>query len=412
LNPLIRSVLILTVIENISTALVEHGTFFYMHGERSFGAFANLALGVGSGLAYMLGAAISHGLSQRFGERRVLHASLLGQALPASAMMLLSMPAALEHGLVTSAQLSWAMSLLFCIVSFSIGVKWPVIESYMAAGQTPKESAGSVGWFNLSWSGAVVPAVAVAGLLLHWWAPSVFAIQVITSIVGVCIVLRWPCRPVHLDANHPERPDAATLGRYKHLLVSSRWQMFTSYSLYFVMVPLFPIIFAELGVAVTLATVLASLVALSRFLTFGLLHCFRGWHGSATLLWASLVITPISAWAVLAVDSLPVILIAQIVFGWTAGVSYFSALYYALVIHNAEVEAGGDHEAVIGAGFVAGPMVGLGAAQLSKVLASPILGMTLGLLPLAAMGSFASAKPLARLLQQDHKEGLATDEHG
>ena len=53
--------------------------------------------------------------------------------------------------------------------------------------------------------------------------------------------------------------------------------------------------------------------------------------------------------------------------GMGAGVAaiYCGALYYALSVGSAEVDAGGKHEAVIGLGYTIGPTLGLVALGLS-----------------------------------------------
>jgi hypothetical protein len=43
------------------------------------------------------------------------------------------------------------------------------------------------------------------------------------------------------------------------------------------------------------------------------------------------------------------------------GLTYYAALYYALAVGHAEVEAGGSFEALIGAGYFLGPLLGIGA---------------------------------------------------
>ncbi|MEC9158605.1 MAG: hypothetical protein VYB77_10820, partial [Planctomycetota bacterium] len=41
------------------------------------------------------------------------------------------------------------------------------------------------------------------------------------------------------------------------------------------------------------------------------------------------------------------------------GMIYYSAIYYALSVGHAEVDAAGTHESLIGLGYAAGPAVGL-----------------------------------------------------
>ncbi len=52
-------------------------------------------------------------------------------------------------------------------------------------------------------------------------------------------------------------------------------------------------------------------------------------------------------------------------FGIAGGMTYYAALYYAMVMKNAAVEAGGAHEGLIGSGLMVGPVIGLGAVYLS-----------------------------------------------
>ena len=62
---------------------------------------------------------------------------------------------------------------------------------------------------------------------------------------------------------------------------------------------------------------------------------------------------------VLVGGNLPLVLVGEALFGWALGVIYYAALYYAMVVKNASVEAGGGHEMLIGSGFVLGPAAGL-----------------------------------------------------
>jgi hypothetical protein len=40
------------------------------------------------------------------------------------------------------------------------------------------------------------------------------------------------------------------------------------------------------------------------------------------------------------------------------GLTYYAALYYALAVGHAEVDAGGNFEALIGLGYCVGPLLG------------------------------------------------------
>jgi hypothetical protein len=52
-----------------------------------------------------------------------------------------------------------------------------------------------------------------------------------------------------------------------------------------------------------------------------------------------------------------------VAFGIGVAVLYFAALFYALEAGRAKVDAGGRHEAMIGAGYTLGPLCGLVAYE-------------------------------------------------
>jgi hypothetical protein len=70
------------------------------------------------------------------------------------------------------------------------------------------------------------------------------------------------------------------------------------------------------------------------------------------------------------------------VFGACSGLLYTAALYYALWLKNAAVEAGGAHEGLIGLGFVLGPLAGIVAQALEPVVGGKVGATLASLSPL------------------------------
>jgi hypothetical protein len=60
-----------------------------------------------------------------------------------------------------------------------------------------------------------------------------------------------------------------------------------------------------------------------------------------------------------------VMLIAQLTFGATIGLMYYSSLFYAMDAHDSSSEHGGIHEAAIGIGNCLGPATGAAALWLA-----------------------------------------------
>ncbi|MBT4530859.1 MAG: hypothetical protein HOC27_06600 [Phycisphaerae bacterium] len=89
------------------------------------------------------------------------------------------------------------------------------------------------------------------------------------------------------------------------------------------------------------------------------------WHGKWSVLWIAVGAMALGFVGILGASSLPTLIIGLILFGSGMGVTYYAALYYAMAVGQAEVDAGGTHEALLGSGYMVGPIVGIATIQLS-----------------------------------------------
>ena len=79
--------------------------------------------------------------------------------------------------------------------------------------------------------------------------------------------------------------------------------------------------------------------------------------------------------------------------GTGLGIIYYAALYYAMAVGRAAVEAGGVHEGLIGAGYTCGPLAGLLGVAIAPGRAAGIIGVVwTG----TALGAVAAARPYLR----------------
>ncbi len=95
-------------------------------------------------------------------------------------------------------------------------------------------------------------------------------------------------------------------------------------------------------------------------------------------------------------DHLVTVLAGLVIAGFGAGMTYFASLYYAMVVKNASVEAGGGHESFIGLGFVLGPIAGLLGETLTGATSSEALGTALGIGPFLLICCAAGLVALVR----------------
>lgn len=376
-------VLTITFLESAATIFIERGLYFYTHERLGFTGAQNLGLALAWGVAYVAGAQLSHGASRRLSEKGLLALALVGQVLGHAVLCV------------------WAGSYTVVAVTMAIGcvtgLKWPVVESYVAAGRTPNDQAAAIGRFNLSWAGAVPLALVAAGPLIAWRPEALFAAAGLLSVVS--LVLTWPLerRLVHLPHDHPERPTPGRMARYRGLLASARWSMLMGYSLMWILAALLPSVFAGLGVGVTWATALSGLLDVFRFLAFLTLGLYRGWHNRVGPLALVIVGLPAGFFMALFGADLAVVLVGELLFGLSVGMTYYAALTYAMVVKNAAVDAGGSHESLIGAGFAIGPAAGLVGDYLAPVVGGRFVGRIVGVSPLVVLCAVGAAVSLVKV---------------
>jgi hypothetical protein len=379
-----RRILVLSFFESFGTILLERGIYFFSHERLGYSDAENLALAAGFGIAYTAGASLSHGLSRRLGDRTALALTLIG---------LLAL-----HAWLGVSPGGFMLPFGFCAVGLVEGAKWPIVESYVGAGLEPGEQLGAVGRFNVSWASAVPLALGLTGPIIAWGhAGALFALAAVVNAISIAFLPALPRHAPHLDGAHPSRPLGSALERYRGLLASSRWAMLSSYALLFLLAPLLPEVFQRLGCGVGEATLWAAILDTVRLATFASLALIPLWHGRLSPLLLGTLGLPLGFCAILLGGSLWVVLLGEIVFGMLAGITYYAALYYALVVKNAAVDAGGTHEGLIGLGLVLGPLLGLAGQFAARAGGSYVAGILLGALPLVLACWFGSLRSLARV---------------
>jgi Na+/melibiose symporter-like transporter len=374
--------LLITLIESFGTICVERGVYFFTEERLGFGDAANLSLALAFGVAYVGGALISHPLAVRFGEKRLLTASIAVQLA--------------VHSLMATFTTAPTIFIGATLAGLLYGMKWPIIESYVSAGRHGMNQARSLGRFSIAWSTTVPLSLIVTGPVLSVWAPGVFVMPAAINVVTLWLLLPVHGRPAHLPDDHPSRTTAEQAARLQPLLVGSRWMLMVSYAAMFILAPLMPGIFRGLGYDVAVSTALSSVMDVTRVATFVGMLLLQGWHGRRWPIAGTIVLLPIGLFAVLYGGDIGLIIVGELIFGLAMGMVYYASIYYAVVVRNADVGAGGGHEGLIGAGFAIGPAAGLAGVGLQRVLGSKLAGTLVGLLPVLAVGMAMAVYHLCR----------------
>jgi len=343
-------VLALAWLNSLGTGAVTIGVFFIADEQYGFSPARNALLGLLLGAVYIPGA-LGVGPGVRALARRVRAVS--SRAALAGLMALLA--AACIIPLVSPAEWTiWAFSLLYIPVT---GAVWPLVESYISGGRRDESLRHAAGAFNFAWASAIPVAFWGMGPLLERRPLLVIASLGVVHLLCVPVALLIPREPGrHLEARSEPHPEV-----YERLLATFRRMLVLSYILMATIAPVMPWKLEGLGVRLAWQTTLVSVWQTSRIAMFVMMRHWHGWHGRLrTPVWTGAALVA-GFVLVITAPSVPVIGAGLALFGVGLGGVYAGAFYYAMEVGDAEVDAGGRHEALIGLGYTIGPGAALAA---------------------------------------------------
>lgn len=350
----LRTLLCISFLASLGTGVMWNGISFVAKDEFGWGEAANFALLAVTAAIYAV-AALAVGKLVRAASGRLSPRGAVALAL--GSMGLGCVPIAIWP---TPAML-W---LAACVASVAAASLWPIIEAYVAGGRHGAPMRSALGWWNLCWTIAVPVAMALMGPLLAT-GHAVLAIAVLAPLNAVALAF-VPALPRQPAAHDVEHAAAEMTEEYPHLLRSVRALLPFSYVLVGALSPLMPYRLADLGVDLGWQTPIVAAWMIGRIFVLTLLWRTSFWHGRwGTLLVGALCLLAGFAAVVLS-PTLWLLLAGLTAFGVGMGVIYYAAIYYALSVGHAEVDAGGTHEALIGAGYTLGPLIGLVAFTLQE----------------------------------------------
>jgi hypothetical protein len=225
-----------------------------------------------------------------------------------------------------------------------------------------------VGFYNITWAGGGAIAYFTAGMLLErfglqslFWIPLglvlLEAVLLTFAISGKTV--KAPSVIALSNVQHKERPLNA-----KHFMHLAWLANPLSYVAINTVIPLVPTLSAKLGLSTGTAGIVCSIWMFARLGTFIVLWKWTGWHYRFRWLAVSFLTLVGSFTLLVAAASVPLLLIAEICFGLSTGLIYYSSLYYSMNASEKKGAHGGLHEAMIGAGLFLGPACGAGALAL------------------------------------------------
>lgn len=363
----LSAVLAFTFINSIGSLVIYQGIFFLAKHEYGFTTTMNFGLALLFGLMYIPAACLVGPTLRRLGRSGISPRAMLGFIMVGMAC-LCWLPWVVVHlqGDAGAGKPAWPIWLAVGLYSPLAGAMWPIIESFLAGGRTESELRAAIGKFNIAWSSAIVLTLMAIGPILESHALAVLQGLGLVHLSCLGVIAFFPPIP----GRHAEHHAAAPL-HYRQLLGVLRLLLPTSFMFISTLSPYIPGALERLDVPIQWGTLIASTWYGARVLTFFTMERWHGWHGrwstpvgGILILLASFGLVVLSPLVGGRTTGIAVMLVGLAGFGVGVGVIYAAALYYAMEVGSAGVDAGGIHETVIGIGYTTGPLCGLAATGL------------------------------------------------
>ena len=368
----------LTFVCSVGTGVLWNAIYFIAESEYGFQQSDTLLLAFVNGVAYTA-VAVCAGVIVRALERRMTPRSALGLVLLAQALLaplVLVLPGVATLWIVT-------------VVMTALGaLQWPIVQHYLVSGRHGQEMRNSIGWWNASWMAATAVSLAAAGPLkaaelMSWAIPSLLPI----NLIALLFLARFPAHPAAHDGAESARHVPPS---YTPLLAASRVLHPMGYLVIGALAPILPYLFGNLGTDPALQAPLGSIWHLARLAAVIVLWRTAFWHGRGTTLGVAGALLAGGFALSVAAQGEMALALGLVGIGLGQGVIYYSAIYYGLAVGGAKVEAGGIHEALVGAGYFLGPLLGIATFSLGFGN-SAFIGVVLGALAVGFVVSIARA---------------------
>lgn len=345
----------LTAFNTIASQYYFSYLFFFLRDRFGFGNRGNLMAAALHGGIYIV-AAWNGG---RFAERRGYLTSLVVGF------------AGLTVCLAISSRLDSAGALLAMIVPYTIALLfvWPAVEALVTEHEPPHRIPHMIGVYNLTWSTATALAYFSGGRLYEAIGrTAVFVVPGVMFFTSLLVVFWLRPRVAAVAATLPpdvvepaHHPDARALRQRvpPATFLQLAWiaNPFAYMAMYTVLAVM-PDLAVRLGLSPGRVGLFCSVWFFARVVAFAVLWAWPGWHYRFRWMVGAFLVIIAGFASILLAPALWVMVVAQVFFGLAAGLIYYSSLFYAMDVGEAKGEHGGLHEAAIGIGICAGPLVG------------------------------------------------------
>jgi MFS family permease len=321
--------------------------FFYLRRTFGFGEVENLLTAALGGFVYIIAAWQGGKLAQRYGCIRLIYIGCCGIIL------------FLTLGMIVKT--STAQIMVFCLWTVGVCFIWPALETLISE-RSGAELPKMVGIYNVTWAGGSAIGYFTAGILIEklgmaslFWLPLGLTVLELALLPFAARLLK---KENDRQCQDEVLTQAVCKADAKRFLRMAWIANPFSYVAINTVIPLIPSIAEKLSLSTGMAGIVCSLWMFARLAAFAAFWWWSGWHYRFSWLAGSFFLLIVSFFGLLMSPSIGLLLIAQVGFGLSIGLIYYSSLYYSMNVTESHASNAGLHEAMIGAGLFIGPAVG------------------------------------------------------
>jgi MFS family permease len=250
---------------------------------------------------------------------------------------------------------------IYVLGAISMSMFWPTIQSWLSQGLDKRKLVNSLANFNICWSTGLTLGFLSAGILfsLNPRAPFVFGVLLITVVIFLLfrqpIVSEVSDEPARKSFSETEKSRPESTRKFLYIAWCAN---FVSWYIVGVVRNLFPKLGTELGFSSTVIGVFVFLMFLAQTVMFFVLGRTHEWHYKLFPLFSFQVFAIIALVILTFSSSAIYFILAMIFLGLSGGMTYFSSIFYSLYGFLDKGKKSGIHEAFIGMGAFAGPLIG------------------------------------------------------
>ena len=305
------------------------------------------ALGAIGSLTYALSCLLAGRLSDRVGYRSTIIYTCFLIGLIFSSYLLVTR---VVHMLILSA-----------ITGVIVAGLWPPLQAWIGQGKEDRKLLHALGGYNISWSLGVLVGPVLGGLLYALYPTGIFAFC--AGLIGLLAIGLITVRVREEDAFVAELSESTSFPLARKFLPIAWTANFATFFSGGAIRSLFPKLAGDLEISAELLGYLLGLIGLAQLFTFVVLARGTWWQFRWGPL-AAIQLAGAGGLLLLASSKSPFILgAALLLHGLLAGVTFTASIFYSLYTRGGEGRRTGFHEAIIGSGFLFGPLLGGLAAE-------------------------------------------------